>query len=199
MKKFEEKDENITFNNVYEMEIIALQLIDYNLSFQTPFSFMELFLINGIIFNEDCINGDMSFSIYESVNETLENIMVNSNEYFKYNYFYLCCSIITYVREKYNINRWPKALEINFDVNYEQFSYIYNIFCLKRNNNNNNNNNYYSNNKNNIKKSYNSDIINISNLKGMNNIINVLKIMKSADKYKKNKDTVNKLDLKECI
>ena len=195
MKKFEEKDENITFNNVYEMEIVALQLIDYNLSFQTPFSFMELFLINGIIFNEDCINGDMSFSIYESVNETLENIMVNSNEYFKYNYFYLCCSIITYVREKYNINRWPKALEINFDVNYEQFSYIYNIFCLKRNNNNNNNNNYYSNNKNNIKKFYNSDIINISNLKGMNNIINVLKIMKSADKYKKNKDTVNKLDL----
>ena len=192
IKKFEEKGENITLNEVYEIEILALQLIDYNLTFQTPFSFMELFLLNGIVFNEDCISSDLSLNIYELVNETLEKIMVNSNEYFKCNYLYLCCSVIMHVREKFNINRWPKTLENNFDVNYQQFSDIYNFFFLK-----NNNINYYSNNKNknNIKRFYNCDIINISNLKSMSNIINVLKIMKSADKYKKNKDKINKLDL----
>ena len=192
IKKFVEGGENITLNEVYEIEILALQLIDYNLTFQTPFSFMELFLLNGIVFNEDCICSDLSLNIYDLVNETLEKIMVNSNEYFKCNYLYLCCSVIMHVREKFNINRWPKNLENNFDVNYQQFSDIYNFFFLK-----NNNNNYYSNNKNknNIKRFYNCDIINISNLKSMSNIINVLKIMKSADKYKKNKDKINKLDL----
>ena len=192
MKKFEEKDENISLNEIYEIEILALQLIDYNLTFRTPFSFMELFLLNGIVFNEDYISSDLSLNIYELANETLENIMMNSNEYFKCNYCYLCCSVIMYVREKFKINGWPKALEINFDMKYQQFSDIYNFFFLK-----NKNNNYYSNdkNKNNIKRFYNCDIINISNLKSMSNIINVLKIMKSADKYKKNKDKINKIDL----
>ena len=193
IKNFEERDERIKFNEVCEMEIIALQIINYNLTFQTPFSFMELFLINGIIFNEDCIHSDLSFNIYELVNETLENIMESSNEYFKYNYFYLCCCVIMYVREKFKISRWPRALEITFDVNYSQFSDIYNIFFIKKNKNNNNNNN--SSNKNNIKSFYNADIINIGNLKSMSNILSVLKIMKSADKYRKNKDKINKIDL----
>ena len=187
---FEEETENIKISEICEMEIIALQLINYNLTFQTPFSFMELFLINGIIFNEDNINSDLSFDIYELVNETLENIMVNSNEYFKYNFFYLCCSIIVHAREKFRINRWPRALEITFGVNYEDFSYIYNNFFVKKNKSNNN-----SNHKNNIKSFYNADIINISNLKSMSNIISVLKIMRSADKYKIPKDKFNKIDL----
>ena len=190
VKKFEEGDENIIFNEVCEMEIMALQLIDYNLTFQTPFSFMDLFLLNGILFNEDYINSDWSFNIYDLVNKTLERIMEKSNEYFKYNFFYLCCSVIMHIREKFNLNRWPKALEITFDVNYEQFYDTYKIFFVK----NNKNTNIYS--GNNIKNFCNVDIINIINLKSMNNIISVLKIMKSADKFKKNKEK-NQLDKEE--
>ena len=192
VKNFEEGKEKIIFENICEMEIIALQLINYNLTFQTPFSFLELFLINGIIFNEDCIHSDLSFDVYDLANETLEKIMKVSNEYFKYNYFYLSCSVIMFVRERFKINRWPKALEITFDVNYEEFYDIYNIFFTKNNKSKNINN---INNKINIKSFYNADIINISNLKNMSNIISVLKIMKSADKYKKAKDQINKLDL----
>ena len=187
VKKFEEGNENIIFNDICEMEIMALQLIDYNLTFQTPFSFMDLFLLNGIIFSEDYVNSDLSFRIYELVNETLEKIMEKSNEYFKYNYFYLCCCVVMHIREKFKMNRWPKALEISFDVNYEQFYDIYNTFFIK----NNKNNNYMFNINNNIKSLYNPDIININNLKNMNNIINVLKIMKSVDKFRKNKEKNN--------
>ena len=187
---FKEEADSIKINEICEMEIIALKLINYNLAFQTPFSFMELFLINGIIFNEDCINSDLSFDIYELVNETLENLMVNSNEYFKYNFFYLCCSIIVHVREKYRIDKWPRTLEVTFGVNFEDFSDIYNIFFIKKNKSNNN-----SSHKNNIRSFYNADVINISNLKSMNNILSVLKIMKSVDKHKNPKENVNKLDL----
>ena len=196
VKNFEERNENITFNEVCEMEIVALQLINYNLTFQTPFSYMELFLINGIIFNDDYISSELSFNLYELVNETLENIMVTSNDYFKYNYFYLCCSTIMYIRDKFKIVRWPKALEITFGAYYEQFYDIYNNFFSKNNKKDNTGlNNYNNNNKNNIKSLYSSDIINLSNLKSMTSIISVLKIIKSADKYKRTKEKINKIEL----
>ena len=197
VKYFEESDENITFNNVYEMEIVALKLINYNLTFQTPFSFLELFLINGIIFSEDYIYSDLSFKIYELANKTLENIMLNSNEYFNYNYFYLCCSVVMHVREKFKINKWPKPLEITFEVKHEKFNEIYNIFFSKNNKNENENNK--SKNKNKIKNIYNFDLINISNLKSMSNIISVLKIIKSADKYRKSNDKLNKMESHNII
>ena len=197
VKYFEENDENITFNNVHEMEIVALKLINYNLAFQTPFSFLELFLINGIIFSEDYIYSDLSFKIYELANKTLENIMLNSNEYFNYNYFYLCCSVVMHVREKFKINKWPKPLEITFEVNHEKFNETYNIFFSK--NNKNENENSKSKNKNKIKNIYNFDLINIGNLKSMSNIISVLKIIKSADKYKKSSDKPNKIESHNII
>ena len=185
-------DLDITLQDLYEMEISALKLIDYDLSFHTPYSFMELFLINGIIFNEDYLQLDASFKIYDLAKETIENIMEMSNDYFKYNYFYLCCCIISYVRDTIHINKWPKVFEINFGIKFDEFSDVYNIFFQK------NNNEKFENNKNikiNTRNFYNSDIINIKNLKSINNIINVLKIMKSADKIKRVKEKINKIDL----
>ena len=181
---FDNKDEyDFSLNDIYEMEIYSLKLINYDMTFYTPFSFLELFLINGIVFNEDYLKSDASFNIYESVKDTLENIMETSNEYLKYNFFHLCCSIIAFIREKNKIIKWPKVLEINFGINYDEFDNIYKIFFQKNENN-----------KSNMKCFYNSDIINIKNLKNINNIINVLKIMKSADKYRKIKDKASKVD-----
>ena len=185
-------DLDITLQDLYEMEISALKLIDYDLSFHTPYSFLELFLINGIIFNEDYLQLDASFKIYDLAKETIENIMEMSNDYFKYNYFYLCCCIISYVRDTIHINKWPKVFEINFGIKFDDFSDVYNIFFQK------NNNEKFENNMNikiNTRNFYNSDIINIKNLKSINNIINVLKIMKSADKIKRVKEKINKIDL----
>ena len=60
MKKILESldDLDITLKDLYEMEIYALKLIDYELTFKTPLSFMELFLINGFIFNDDYLQSD---------------------------------------------------------------------------------------------------------------------------------------------
>ena len=185
-------DLDITLQDLYEMEISALKLIDYDLSFHTPYSFMELFLINGIIFNEDYLQLDASFKIYDLAKETIENIMEMSNDYFKYNYFYLCCCIISYVRDTIHINKWPKVFEINFGIKFDDFSDVYNIFFQKNNNEKIEKN---MNIKINTRNFYNSDIINIKNLKSINNIINVLKIMKSADKIKRVKEKINKIDL----
>ena len=120
----------LTLKDLYEMEIFALKLVDYELTFKTPLSFMELFLINGFIFSEDYLQSDKSFMIYELAKETIENIMETSNEYFKYDYFYLCCSIICFVRDKFKVNKWPKALENNFGIKFEEFQNLKNFMMF---------------------------------------------------------------------
>ena len=187
LEYFDEIDINL--KNIYKMEIFILKLINYELSFQTPLSFLELLLINGIIFSEDYLQSDTSFNVYELSKESLENIMEKSNEYFKYDYFYLSCSIISFVRDKIKINKWPKALEFNFGIKFEEFYDIYRIFFLK---NNEKENLKYSRSK--ERNFHNSDIINIKNLKSINNIINVLKIIKSPEKIKKVKEKISKND-----
>ena len=185
-------DIDIHLKDIYEMEIFILKLIDYELSFQTPLSYLELLLINGIVFSEDYLQSDSSFNIYELAKESLENIMEKSNEYFKYDYFYLSCSIISFVRDKAKINKWPKALEFNFGTKFEEFYDIYKIFFQK--NNEKVENSKFTRSK--ERNFHNSDIINIKNLKNINNIINVLKIIKSPDKHKKIKEKTNKNDFK---
>ena len=185
-------DIDIHLKDIYEMEILILKLIDYELSFQTTLSYLELLLINGIVFSEDYLQSDSSFNIYELAKESLENIMEKSNEYFKYDYFYLSCSIISFVRDKAKINKWPKALEFNFGTKFEEFYDVYKIFFQK--NNEKVENSKFTRSK--ERNFHNSDIINIKNLKNINNIINVLKIIKSPDKHKKVKEKTNKNDFK---
>ena len=156
-------DIDIHLKDIYEMEIFILKLIDYELSFQTPLSYLELLLINGIVFSEDYLQSDSSFNIYELCKEILENIMERSNEYFKYDYFYLSCSIISFVRDKAKINKWPKALEFNFGTKFEEFYDVYKIFFQK-------NNEKVENSKFTRSKKSNSDIINIKNLKNIKSL-----------------------------
>ena len=180
LKKFEKifdefwQTEIFSTNSICQMEILALKLIDYDLNFTTPFCFLELMLVSGIIINTDNVNNEMNLNIYKLVNDTMKNIVENSNEYFKYNYFYLACSVISFIREEFNLNKWPKNLENTFNINFDQFYYVFRSFFGTANKN------FHSNVCNNIYDYEN--IINIHNLQNMNNIVNVMRIMTSKDK-----------------
>ena len=198
LKKFEKifddfwQTETFSTNSICQMEILALKLIDYDLNFTTPFCFLELMLVSGIIINTDNLNNELNLNIYKLVNDTMKNIIENSNEYFKYNYFYLACSVVSFIREKFNLNKWPKNLENAFSVNFDQFYYVFRNFFGT-----DNNKNYNHNSCNNIYDYEN--IINIQNLQNMNNIVNVMRIMtsKEKDNNKKIKNDENKNYLTE--
>ena len=117
-----------TIHQLQEIEIYCLKLMDYYLNFPTPLSFMELLLLNGIVFSTDDIKNEISLKIYNMVLLTLEKIMIISNEYIKYNPLYLCCCIVAYCREYYDIERWPKILSKVFNVNEKNFETIYKEF-----------------------------------------------------------------------
>ena len=117
-----------TLDQLQIIEMTCLKLIDYYLNFPTPLSFMELLLLNGIVFNTDEVKYETSHKIYNLIFVTLEKIMISSNEYVKYNPLYLCCSVVAYCRNFYGIEKWPKILAKVFNVNQKYFEDIYEEF-----------------------------------------------------------------------
>lgn len=117
-------DKNYTINQLQEIEINCLKLINYYLSFPTPLSFMELLLLNGVVFSTDNVKNEICQKIYNMLLLTLEKIMLISNEYIKYSPLYLSCSIVAYCRECFGIEKWPKVLSKVFDVNQKNFESI---------------------------------------------------------------------------
>ena len=117
-----------TLDQLQNIEITCLKLIDYYLNFPTPLSFMELLLLNGIVFNTDEVKYETSHKIYNMILVTLEKIMISSNEYVKYNPLYLCCCVVAYCRNFHGIEKWPKILSKVFNVNQKYFEDIYEEF-----------------------------------------------------------------------
>ena len=146
------------FNNKYystkevtQLEILCLMLTNYNLNLPTPSSFMEVFLLNKIIFYMDYAKNETRQNIYNLIINTLEKILFESNEYIKYNPLYLCCCIVCYSREMLGIEKWPRILAKSFNANYQSFEMIYNEYFKLKNKYkemNNRSNNYDSSNNN---------------------------------------------------
>ena len=95
--------------------------------------FLEFFLINGIIFSTDFIKHDNFNKIYHQLEKILENIMEESNNYLKFNFFYLACSIVSYAREIFELKKWPFPLKKIFGVEYINFENEYNSLFIKNN------------------------------------------------------------------
>jgi hypothetical protein len=173
------------FNNKYystkevtQLEILCLMLANYDLDLPTPSSFMEIFLLNKIIFYMDYAKKETRQNIYNLIMNTTEKILFESNEYIKHNPLYLCCSIVCYSREMLGIEKWPRILAKLFNANFQSFEMVYNEYFKLKNKYkemNNRSNNYDSSNNNistNIDSHGNINNNNNSNGNDKNNILN---------------------------
>ena len=129
-----------TFNDLFEIELKCLILLNYKLNFYNPYFFMEFLLLNGIVFNTDNIKMEDSSKVYASSVNILEQMMIKSNEYVKYNPFLLSSGIVGYCRGKFNIEIWPEFFYKIFGIKYKninnEFSFIDKIFYNKEKLNN---------------------------------------------------------------
>ena len=135
MKKFLEfcDDKIYTLKHLIEVERICLYLSKYYLNYNTPMCFLEFFLVNGIIFNTDSINKDNYNKIYNRIEKVLEKIMEETNNYLKYNFFHLACSIVSYVRDNFDLTKWPYPLQKIFGIEYLNFEKEYNSLFNQNN------------------------------------------------------------------
>ena len=111
-------------NNFNKIELNCLKNLSYDLSFCTPIYFLELILINGIVFNTEN-NEKISSKIYETPFKMYEIIIMNSPEYFKYNPFHIACALVAYTRKINKLEKWNEILEKIFNISFEQFKNVY--------------------------------------------------------------------------
>ena len=95
--------------------------------------FLEFFLINGIIFSTDFIKHDNYNKIYHQLEKILENIMEESNNYLKFNFFYLAFAIVSSAREIFELKKLPLPLKKIFGFEYNNFEKEYNSLFIKDN------------------------------------------------------------------
>jgi hypothetical protein len=176
MKKFSKfYGEHIyTLTKIIDIERKALKTIDYYLNITTPMCFMEFFLLNGIIYNTDYLNLNEYSKIYYQTENILKNIMVESNNYLKYNFFYLACSVVAYCRQMFNLEKWPNMLNKVFNIKFNNFQNEYNAFFNDNDNNKYNHKKYnhktYSENKKNLLfQGNNNNNIFLLNIKNIDN------------------------------
>ena len=130
MKKFLKfyGEQNYTLNDIIEIERKTLKIVHYFLNYTTPMCFLEFFILNGIIYNVDNLSQNDYHKIYAKTENVLEKIMEESNNYLKYNFFYLACSVVSYCRHIFHLEKWPFMLKRVFSIDFSNFQNIYNIF-----------------------------------------------------------------------
>ena len=123
---------NSTELNLIEIE--CLKKLNYNLSEPQPLYFIYIFLLNGIIFNNDFENDYLDekkktfyCSIYSKPIEIYEEIINLSGEYFQYHPLYIACACIAISRELYNLQPWNSIFESVFKIDLKDFLNIFNF------------------------------------------------------------------------
>ena len=130
MKKFLKfyGEQNYTLNDIIEIERKTLKIVHYFLNYTTPMCFLEFFILNGIIYNVDNLSQNDYHKIYTKTENVLEKVMEESNNYLKYNFFYLACSVVSYCRQIFHLEKWPFMLKRVFNIDFSNFQYIYNVY-----------------------------------------------------------------------
>ena len=134
MKKFLKfyGEQNYTLNDIIAIERKTLKIINYFLNYTTPMCFLEFFILNGIIYNVDNLNPNDYHKIYVKTENVLEKIMEESNNYLKYNFFYLVCSVVSYCRQIFRLEKWPFMLKRVFSIDFPHFQNVYNTYFTFR-------------------------------------------------------------------
>ena len=193
-------DDNIyTLQHLFDIERKCLKSVNYYLNYTTPMCFLEFFLINGIIYNTDLISFEDYYKIYLEVDNTLQQIMENSNSYLKYNFFYIACSIVAHCRNKFKLEKWPSSLKRIFGIEFSTFETEYNHFFVNKKNHNSNENKKenLNNNKDIIINGNNNNVflLNIQGHKTENDIGNMTNFSLynkySGKMFKNNKNIIN--------
>ena len=123
---------NLSKKELINIEVECLNILNHNLTQSQPLFFINIFLLNGIIFNNelnlnsyDDKNKMFYASIYLKPIEIYEEIILLSPDYFQYNPIYLACACIAISRELYSLNTWNFILENFSGIFFKDFKDVY--------------------------------------------------------------------------
>ena len=129
MHHFKDICENnrLTIKELINIEIECIKKLDYILTFPTANSFIQILLVNGIVFNIDIKGNSNSISslIYQLPYQILDSVMEESAYYYQFQSYFLACACIALSREIYGLNKWSYIFEKVFGLTFEMFENVY--------------------------------------------------------------------------
>ena len=121
----------ISLKEIIEIESICLKKLEYHLSFPQPINFLNIFLLNGIVFNtdeNDTKKKSISCSIYMKPYDILSELISLNADYLKFHPLELACACIAFARESYKLSKWHYVFEKVFGIYESKFYDAYNFF-----------------------------------------------------------------------
>ena len=210
----------ITLKEINYVEIKCLKKLDYNLRVPQPINFINILLINGIVFTtdkNDNKNNKINGHIYNLPLQIYEQIIILNADYIQFHPFHLACGCVACAREIYGLEKWNDIFKNLYNITFSKFEEVYqfikdqneeykkyyehnkeiinknNSTKLVNNNNNNSNNKNKELNNNNSNNNSNMNSNNKANNNNNNKIINELFINNKL-KYKINTNNINNLN-----
>jgi len=120
----------ISSKEIIEIENICLKQLDHNLNLPQPINFLNIFLLNGIVFNTDESDNkkkNITSSIYMKPYDILSELISLNADYLRYHPLDLACACVAFSRESYNLSKWHFIFENNLGIHENKFNDAYNF------------------------------------------------------------------------
>ena len=143
LNKFQEilnPNQKMSLRQLIEIELFCLKTLDYKLCIPETFYYINIILINGIIFNTDSKKRKLSGSIYNLPYQIYEEVIIKNNDYLQFHPLLLAFSCVAFSRKLYKLDNWDivftKVFNINFNDIDDVYQFILNMYQRKNNNDN---------------------------------------------------------------
>lgn len=129
VKRFQSFIDNhyFTINELLIVEVKVVKDLNYYLNYIHPYHFLQLIILNGIVFNIDkkaSVNGVINSNINVFPFHILEIVMGNIS-YIDHHPLNLALSCVALARQIYQIDKWNALLENLFNIRFNQFEREY--------------------------------------------------------------------------
>lgn len=118
---------NFYDNELIQIEMICLKKLNYFLNHIQPIHFLQILLINGIVFSSDnnkAVSNNINLNIYNLPYQILEIAMENI-DYNNYYPLHIACSCIAITREINHLDKWNEYLERISQIKFINFERPY--------------------------------------------------------------------------
>ena len=119
-------NQKISKKDLINLEIKCLKTLNYKLSIPQPIDFINLILMNGIVFNTDILESKIKLnsSIYNMPIQIYDEIISFNPDYLQFHPLFLAFACISLSRNLYNLNKWDPFIKV-FNVSFSQFEEVY--------------------------------------------------------------------------
>jgi len=118
-------NQKMSLRKLIEIELICLKSLNYDLCIIEPYIFINIILLNGIIFNTDSEKGKLSPSIYNYPFKIYEKIIIENNDYFQFHPLYLAFACVAFSRNIYLLDNWDIVFTKVFNITFNDIEDVY--------------------------------------------------------------------------